>query len=231
MLALYLGTFGFGVVLIVVSLLLGGGGDTDVDSDVELDVDADVDLDIDADVDVDIDADVDVDHGGGDVGLDLDSDTDADGGGVMDWLPVTSMRFWTFALAAFGFVGAALRLGGVHWIVTLALALTVGLALGWGAALFFRALLRDKVTGETEVTGLAGREGQVVLAVRPGSRGKIALLGPSGRLELFAVTRDDRPIERGERILIAHVQDGVADITRLDAPPRARRDTRAPETS
>ncbi len=231
MLALFLAAAGFGTALIVVSFLLGGG-----DTDADLDVDADVDLDVDADVDLDADADLDAGAGGSsfDADVDLDADGDADGGGdgggIGQWLPITSLRFWTFALFAFGLTGSLLSLLGAGAILSAVVAVLVGVGIGWAAAQIFRYLLRERVSGATTLDSLAGREGRVVIPVREGRRGKIAVQGPAGRIELLATSGDGRDLMRGERVLIAHVEDGVADVTSLEGPPRAEttRATRPP---
>ena len=208
MLALYLGTAACGVVLVVVSMLLGGGdadADLDVDADVDLDMDVDVDMDVDADVDfdADVDADADVDHGHG-------------GGGLSSWLPLASARFWTFLVMTFGLTGTGLTLLGVPWVVTLVISLVVGAGLGWLAAMLFRTLLKDRVSADTGLSSVIGREGKVVLPVRDGARGKIAVDTLDGRIEMIAVTGDGRDLDRGERILVADVRDGVADVTSLE---------------
>lgn len=207
MLALYLATAACGVVLIGVSVLLGGSADADADLDLDADVDVDVDVDVDADVDVDGDAEV---------------DHDATGLFALgSWLPFLSMRFWTFFVFSFGLSGSLLTFFAVPWLLTLLLALGLGFGLGWAAALFFKALLRDQVTGDTGLEALVGREATVVLNIREGARGKIAIESYAGRIELLATSGDGRALSRGERVLVAHVQDGVADVTRL-APDGGR---------
>jgi len=191
LLFLYLATAGLGATLIVLSMLLGGGeGDADLDADVDADIDADAD--------------------GG----------DSDGGtGLFGWLPLASMRFWTFLLAAFGLTGSGLTLGGAPFALTLAVASIVALVTGSAAAAFFRALLRDRVSGETTLDSLVGREARVSLPVRPGHRGKITIKTSAGVIELTATTGDARELARGEAVLITRVDAGIADITSLAALP------------
>jgi hypothetical protein len=197
--------------------------DLDVDHDVDLDVDHDVDLDVDHDVDLDVDHDVDldVDH---DVDADLDGDIDkdvdlaegvAEGGSDAIWIPFLSMRFWTFFLATFGLTGTLMTLLAVPALITGLLSLAVGMALGIGAAWFFRQLKRDTVTGETRLSRFEGEEARALLTIRPGQQGKIVVDTMAGRVEMPATTRDPKPIERGQTVIIARVRDGVADVSKL----------------
>lgn len=195
MLFFYLAAAGLGVSLILVSLLLGGA---DADADLDVDVDADLDLDVDAD---------------------LDADGDVHAGGVGNWLPVGSLRFWTFLVAAFGLTGTGLTVGGAPWGLVLVVALTIGIGTGWSAAAFFRYLLNERVSGEVALDHLTGREARVVLEVRPDRRGRVLVQTHAGTMELSATTGDDRAIARGDSVLITSVRDGVADVTSLAPGP------------
>lgn len=229
MLGLYLAALGFGGVLIGVSLFFGGTDkDFDKDFDVEADVDHDVDLDadhdldLDGDVDLDADADLDLD-GDGDLDMEAEADVDADGhadGSLADliWIPLFSMRFWTFGSAAFGFTGAALTLGGLHWALVLSLSMLFGSVVGTAAAYFFRALKKDSVSSGITLKSYVGEEASVMLPVAPGARGKIAIETPTGRIDMLAETRDDAPIPRGSAVIIASIKEGVANVSRLDSP-------------
>jgi hypothetical protein len=222
----YLVAAGLGVSLIAVSLILGGhdaDGDAHLDADAHVDGDLHVDADASADVHVDGDLHVDAD-GAPDAAAHADAPTAGGGAGLLGWLPLASMRFWTFLVAGFGLTGAGLTAGGAPWGLALAVALLVGIGGGWGAAAFFRRLLHDRVSGETSLGGLVGREAQVALPVRPLARGRILVTTGAGVVELSATTRDGAEIPRGATVLIADVRDGVADVTAL-APAAPDRQT------
>lgn len=207
MLFLYLAATGLGLTLIAVSLLLGGG-DADADADAAIDADLDAAGDVDAgDVDAGDAAHGEAGHGGSSAGM-------------TGWLPLASLRFWTFLVAAFGLTGTGLTLGGAPSILVLGVAVGTGVIGGWSAASFFRYLLTDRVSGDTSLDRLVGREARVLLPVRPEGRGRISVTTSAGVLELTAVTRDGRPIARGETVLVASITDGVADVTALDPRPR-----------
>ncbi|MCB9672492.1 MAG: hypothetical protein H6736_08010 [Alphaproteobacteria bacterium] len=219
MLPLYLASLGFGSVLIGVSLFFGGA-DKDFDKDLDLDGDGDVDLDAEAEADLDLEAEAEVD-----LEAEVEVEAEAVGGdlqavdhaGLADviWIPIFSMRFWTFGSAAFGFTGVVLTLGALNAIVTLLVAGVFGTGTGTAAAYFFKALKKDSVTGTTSLKGYRGEEARVVLPIEPGGRGKIVLETASGYLELIATTKDDTSIPRGATVLIAGVRDGVADVSAL----------------
>lgn len=208
MLGLYLGALAFGGLLIGVSILMGGG-DADFDKDVDFgaDVDADIDLDVDADADVDLDKSFDL----GELGNSGDAGEAAT---AAIWLPFLSMRFWTFGSMSFGMAGSLLHFL-TPWGLTLGVASGTGLAVGTGAAWFFRQLRRNTITGSTQLSRYIGAEVRVLLPVYPDGLGKIVIDAPEGQLELVARTGDAQPIPRGSRALITEVVDGTANITGL----------------
>lgn len=134
------------------------------------------------------------------------------------WLPFLSLRFWSFGAASFGLTGLLVSLLPVPWLVPLALALIVGLSVGTGTSWLFRRVRTDEVSGETSLARYAGEEARVVVTVRPGSTGRIAVDTSAGRVEIPAKTRD-RVLAPGERVLVASVAGGVADVSPL-APER-----------
>lgn len=210
MLALYLAAFGFGAVLIGVSLFFGGA-DKDFDKDVGADLDKDFDKSFDKSFDKDFDKDVEL---GPD---DVESESGLSALGDLIWVPLLSMRFWTFGSGAFGFAGAVLTLGGLSQWIVFPLAVLLGLVTGTAAAFFFRALKKDTVSGDTSLNRMIGEEARTLLPISAGSRGTIAWVGPTGRVELVATTRDPEPIPVGSTVIIAGIEDGVADVSVL--PP------------
>ncbi len=209
MLAFYLACLGLGSSLILVSLFFGGGDkDFDVDHGVDLDADADADLDTDMDGDVDLDLDADAD-------VDLDADAHADVDKSLDadsnyWLPILSMRFWTFGLATFGLSGTLLSFLSLPTGVAFTMALGVGVAIGWATAALFRRLKNETVTSPTTLASYRGEEARVLLRIRTGSVGKIVIQGPDGRVEMMATS--DTEIDRDSKVVIVAVVDGIAEV-------------------
>lgn len=212
LLAIYVGALAFGGILVGASVL-GAGKDADHDGDAGSDG-----LDH-----------AGIDHAGADHGG-ADHDHAHDhlhandvGAGVGSLLVsnLTSLRFWTFGLAAFGLCGLLLTLGGLSALVGLAVATVVGLGIGWGAATVVRSLARDTRATELRTTTLQGREAQVVLAVGPEKIGKIRVSHAGQTIELPCTTQEGRRIERGETVLVVEVRQGTATVTPV-MPDRGR---------
>jgi len=201
MLGLYLGTFFFGTILIGVSLLFGGdSGEADVDIDADLEVEADLE----------IEAESELEAGAGSAG---DIDTKMRKKGV--WLPIFSMRFYTFATFSFGLAGLIMTAFGVPTLLTLGISMAMAVCFGWLIAWGFKKAYSEIVTGEVGVQHHVGAEARVLLAIGADKRGKIVLKTPAGRLELFAETHDDVRFLPGETVLIAHIDHGVANVTSI----------------
>jgi hypothetical protein len=227
MMELYWLSFAFGSALIGSSILLGGGdgdSDSDLDKDFDLDADKDFDLDVDKDFDLDMDADVDAD-------ADLDFDADdgevtalattsiGDDAAAWAWIPFLSMRFWSFGSASFGATGLLLSLTPVSAPLGAVVAGAMGMSIGTGSAWVFKKLKTDLVTADTSLRRLRGEDAVVIIRVRPGGTGKIRVDTATGNIVLPATTRDATELEVGAAVLIADVQDGVADITGVKALP------------
>ena len=190
MLPLYLAALGLGGVLIVASLVLGGHGEGGASDTPDVGG-----------------------HLEGEVDQALDKDLDKDLAGAGMWLPLLSVRFWTFALAGFGLTGSLLSLLSVAATPAALAATGTGLGVGWTVATVFRRLQRDQVTGTVGLAGLGGTEARVLLPVAPGDLGKIRVVVGGQDLDLPARTQDERRIERGESALVVEVRDGVAVVT------------------
>ena len=195
MLPIYLGSLALGAVLIGASIIFG-----------------------DADSDADFDADVDAGDFGG--GLDVDADEllimkdpgDAIAG-AGTWLPFLSLRFWTFALAAFGASGTLLHVMGVSGMVAVLTSLIMGTTIGTGASWVFRQLQLTQVSGNVGMFDVQGKEATVLLAVGPEKMGKVRVLLDGQMVDLPATTQAEDTIQRDEKALVVHVEDGVAHIT------------------
>ena len=135
------------------------------------------------------------------------------------WLPFLSLRFWSFGSASFGLTGLLISALPVHWGVAFALAALVGSLVGLGSALLFRRVRSDEVSGSTSLARFQGEEAKVVVTIRPGTTGRIAVDSHAGRFEMPARTRD-RVVMPGELVLIASVAAGVADVSPIEPARR-----------
>ncbi len=203
MVALYVGTLGFGIVVVGVTLLGGHGGEGGPDA-------THVDLDGHADSNA-------LEHALETAAAPLASAGHAaeasaslgsDLAGSL-WI-FRSLRFWSFGLAAFGATGTVLNCAGSDWHAPISIAM--GLFAGGFAAIAFRRLGAEQVSGMTDPTELVGREGRVLVAVRPGRPGKVVVTTQAGRTELPATS--STPFEVGEAATISAVHGGVAALSR-----------------
>lgn len=112
-----------------------------------------------------------------------------------------SMRFWTFALMAFGMVGSLL-----HWLelasfgTGLTLAFVSGVASGFAAAMTFR-LLKGSVSSATSQDETVGKMARVTVPLRKGSLGKVRVQIKGKTIDLLAAT-DSEIVEQGEDVVV-----------------------------
>jgi membrane protein implicated in regulation of membrane protease activity len=137
-----------------------------------------------------------------------------DHGGVAAIAVFLSLRFWTFGLMAFGFVGTLLHfLGLAAPLVALGTAVAVGLASGFFASLTMRAIARSQTSSGGEADDAVGQIGRVLLAIDRGKRGKIRVEVRGRLLDIIATTDDDR-LEDGESVLVEEMRGATAHVSR-----------------
>lgn len=198
MLAAYVGALILGGGLLAASALLGKG---DADHDVDHGVDHDLDHDL--------------DHASHDVG-DMHVGT-----GDALWLPILSIRFWTFFLAFFGLTGALLEafrkvgLIAAPSAVVALLAVLVGLGSGYAIARILRSLKQEKVNSEVlPETDYPGKAGEVLLDVAPGDPGMVRLdvKGVSIDVPALAADAETKPMKRGAKVIVLSYKEGKVAV-------------------
>jgi membrane protein implicated in regulation of membrane protease activity len=171
----------------------------------------DADADVGADADVDADADIDGGHDGFDAAL--------------AWLPVASLRFWTFFAAFFGLTGLVLDLGKLTgpWL-GLGLAASVGYLCGASMTAIVRRLRRERVDSSLSADDCVGETARVVLPVSSGRAGKIRLEIKGRTIELVAETDEESELAVGQSCMVYEIKDGHAVVARaaeLESPRNA----------
>ncbi len=204
LLATYVGALVLGGGLLVASALMGGGKDADLDVDHDLDVGGP-----DADLDADADADAALDHDGH-VGV-----------GDALWMPILSIRFWTFSLAFFGLTGLVLEgmrmvgLIGAPWGLVLGLAVVTGAVSGWVVSRIVQQLKQERVSSEVVPEhDYAGKAAEVLLDVAPGDPGLVRLDVKGVSIDVSAVVAspDVGPLRRGSKVIVLAYEQGKVRV-------------------
>jgi hypothetical protein len=219
LLAAYMGALVIGGGLLVVSAVLGGN---DHDHDFDHDVDHDVDHDADHDA---------ADH---DAALAHVSASDA------LWLPIFSIRFWTFFLAFFGLTGLTLEgmraigLIGAPWGVALGLAVVMGAVAGYVVSRIIRSLKQEHVSSAVvPEVDYAGKAGEVLLDVAPGDPGLVRMdvKGVSIDVPAVAVDGDAPRMKRGSKVIVLSFKDGKVVVAPFETGERDGASERARESA
>lgn len=124
------------------------------------------------------------------------------------WLPIASLRFWTFALCFFGLTGllvprAAPAMAG--WLVALIAAL-MGLLCGTAAVLVLGSLKETGANSLTHAEELAGQIGTVEIPFDAHSRGKVRLSIRGSTVAFSAFTQENRQFHRGDSVLVVGLE-------------------------
>ncbi|MCG8425261.1 MAG: DUF1449 family protein [Proteobacteria bacterium] len=206
MLIVYLVALALGGTVVAASILFGG--DTESDVGVDVDVDADVDTDL-------------VGDGVGELEADAGADADSDTGvstmdGFLAWLPVTSLRFWTFFLAFFGLTGTVLTAFGLlsSTAVTAAISVGIGYLAGTGMIAALRYLSRNQIGSTVSEHDYVGANGTVMLPVARAQLGTIRIEMKGRTVELLARTDDDRPLDAGDPVMVYSTANDHVLVTR-----------------
>ena len=191
MMAAYLITLIVGGVLVAISLVAGGDGD-----------------------------------GGGHDGDahagDADGDAHAEHGGALDaalgWLPLGSLRFWTFFAAFFGLTGTALSLlPGTGSLVTAVAAVAIGYGAGVALTRIVRRMQQTSSDSSLAAADLIGATAHVLLPVAPGRAGKVRLYLKDRAVDVLAETQEEAELPAGDKALvIAAPRQGHVVIARID---------------
>lgn len=141
---------------------------------------------------------------------DLDFD-----GGIISYFSLGTLSFFS---GFFGLTGLATSLTGTGAVLSLVLAVVVGLS----AAVAHRTLLKfvKKGAGSSHLRDrdFTGKAGTVVVPIESGKRGRIALQVGDQRQYLTAQLSSGEPaaLEVGSPIVILEVDQGIALVAHLD---------------
>jgi membrane protein implicated in regulation of membrane protease activity len=130
------------------------------------------------------------------------------------WTILTGLRFWSFALLAFGLVGTLLTMFGfATGGVALALAAVAGVVSGVFAATVVNRLLHASPQTSASYGDVLGRVGRLIVPVTPDGPGKVRVDVGGTSVDLIARARE--AIDLGEAVVVEEVtSDGEAQVSR-----------------
>jgi membrane protein implicated in regulation of membrane protease activity len=165
---------------------------------------------------------------GGDFDTDFDLDTDLDvdvdgigggGGALSAILSFLSFRALAFFAAFFGLAGLLLTWIDAGTVLTLILAVGIGLFAFWLNGMLLRYLKSTSSDSSIRDQHVAGSPAVVTIPIRPGHRGRVAVEARGHRLVYTAAPytgTDDGTYEVGRTVVIVEVENGTAMIAPLD---------------
>ncbi len=125
-----------------------------------------------------------------------------------------SMRFWTYALLAFGMVGTALHyLDLADKSAALITAILTGVAAGLAASALFRAL-RPGVSSAATSDDAVGRMARVTVPLHKGGVGKVRVEIKGKRVDLLATTDADH-VPSGSEVVVVEFRGEEAHVEPL----------------
>jgi membrane protein implicated in regulation of membrane protease activity len=123
-----------------------------------------------------------------------------------------SVRFWSFALVAFGLVGALLALiGTLGGTAILLVALGAGASSGTFAVTVIRRLLFRSPSSGSTYAELVGKVGRVIVPI-DGVPGKVRVELRGAWVDVVA--RAKEPIDTGETVIVEEVDGDAAVVSR-----------------
>lgn len=120
------------------------------------------------------------------------------------WLPVTSLKFWTFGSCFFGLTGLVLSRSqsSLSRGAIAAISLAVGIVCGTAIAVILRRLRQHQADSLIRPNDLLGLPGTVEIPFDRDSKGKIRVNVKGSSLDLVALTESDKVFNRGEQVYI-----------------------------
>lgn len=165
-----------------------------------------------ADFDADFDMDADLD-------VDVDGDTDLSGSAAHLLGALFSFRSIVFFSAFFGLAGLLLTWLDTNTVLTIIIAVALGIFAAFLNAQLMDYLKRTSVSSQLTDDTIVGNAANVVLPIRPGHKGKIAVDVNGQRIYLVASAYNDRRQEEfdiGDQVVIVEVDNGSALVSRMD---------------
>jgi membrane protein implicated in regulation of membrane protease activity len=128
-------------------------------------------------------------------------------------LVVASLRFWAFALLAFGLVGTLLLVFGFAGHVTaLVIASVFGVVSGFIAASVVQRLMTKGESSHAQESDLVGLIGRIVVPSTKSGVGKARLRVKATYVDYMV--KSTEPLDEGETVVVEEVEDGTLIVSR-----------------
>ncbi len=138
---------------------------------------------------------------------------DGDGHESSAWSLLASVRFWSFALLAFGLVGTSLTLLSLaERALTAALAIGSGLGSGFFAAGVIRRLSSRPASSHVDSGDVLGHVGRVIVPLVPGGLGKVRIDIKGASVDYLA--RSSETLAAGDAVVVEEVSEGELRVSR-----------------
>lgn len=148
--------------------------------------------------------------GHGDVHVDHDGDGQAD---AHIWLPFLSLRFWTYFFAMFGLGGLLLgKFTDLQEPKIATFSAVTGVIVGTIVAYLMRLAKRLEAGSSVRTEDFLGRTGEVVVAIRPGSAGKVRVNLRGDIIDVIAIPNDGETLEIGSEAVIVTMESDRARV-------------------
>jgi hypothetical protein len=211
MLTVYLSCLVVGGVFVALSAMGALGKDVDVDHDASVEAHAELDAGFEAhalEAAPELDAAHELTLGDASQGL---AAREPDSRKL--WLPVLSLRFWTFGAAFFGLTGTLLStLTATSAFFVAAMSAATGIGVGTLSAWLVR-WLRRPVGASVRIGDYSGAVGELMLPLRPGGITRIRLRVHERERTMLAVSPDPIELAAGTRVLVLGIDErGRAQI-------------------
>jgi membrane protein implicated in regulation of membrane protease activity len=151
-------------------------------------------------------------HGGPDGTADHGGDHHGDQDTTV-WTFIASVRFWTFALLAFGLTGTLLRLFDFAGRAESAIIATgCGVVSGIVAVAVIRRLTIKAASSLASTTDVVGRVGRVIVPLDEGATGKVRVEVKGSQVDYVA--RAAEPLGTGEAVVVEDCDGGEVRVSR-----------------
>jgi membrane protein implicated in regulation of membrane protease activity len=129
------------------------------------------------------------------------------------WALVASLRFWSFALLAFGLTGTLLTIFGLAGVVFAAIVSSLaGVASGAFATTVIRRMTQKSPTSHVLPAEVVGKIGRVLVPTAQSGRGKVRVEVKGQLVDYVAASAE--PLDQDEVVVVEDYEDGEVVVSK-----------------